>query len=656
MSTTASLDELVADAADAFGLSGPPDRAALARFLDELILLLADGGSLDAETEEAVWHATRQLNPFVSGGEPPDAVRLAKIHAKLCAIAAKSAARRLEKPEREALAEDAALIEDFAAESLEHLETAEAGLLALEEQPDDAELLASIFRSFHTVKGMAGFLNLDEIGRLTHGAENLLDLARKGLVALTRHHADAVFQALDLLKQMIADLRAAAGSDGRIPEYPGVEELATRLQACAEGADAAAPFPETAEPGPAPGSGAAPPPGRKPLAPVDEKIKVGTERLDSLVNMVGELVIAQLMVAESLRAGTSGTEELLRNTRHQGKLIRELQELAMSMRMVPISAVFQKMARMARDLSKRSNKPVQLVVEGEQTELDRSLVDGLVDPLMHMIRNAVDHGIDPPEERRARGKPVPALIALRAYHAAGCIVIEIEDDGRGLDRDRLLEKALERGLFSPGQQPTDQEIFHTIFTPGLSTAATVTALSGRGVGMDVVRRNIDALRGRIDIASKPGAGILFTLTLPLTLAVIDGQIVRVGKERFVLPINHIRRTFRATPEAVSTVHGRHEMVLVRGELLPLVRLHTLFGIQPDSHAACDGLIVIVEGEGTACCLFVDDLLDQQQVVIKGLGPRLGQVPGVSGGAIMGDGRVRLILDVPGLIKLARTAA
>lgn len=369
--------------------------------------------------------------------------------------------------------------------------------------------------------------------------------------------------------------------------------------------------------------------------------------------MVGELVIAQLMVAESLRESAALDGDLLRNSTHQGKIIRELQELSMSMRMVPISGIFQKMARMSRDLSKKAGKEIELVMEGEQTELDRTIIDKLADPLIHMIRNSVDHGIEGPEERIAVGKPASGRIRLRAQHTAGHIVIEIQDDGKGLDRSKLLEKAVSRGIVSPDTNLSDPEIFNFVFLPGLSTAAAVTNISGRGVGMDVVKRNIEELRGRIDIASTPGEGTTFTITLPLTLAIIDGQVVRVGKEKYIIPINAIRRSFRPSADQISTIQGRQEMVMVRDELFPLVSLYSLFEIEPDSRVPTEGLLIIVEEDNEACCLLVDELLDQQQVVIKGLGTGMNSVAGISGGAILGDGLVRLILDIPGVIKLFR---
>ncbi len=705
MADFTKLIEIVEPYAESFGFSGTPDRAGLTKLMDALVEMLANAESMDIETMDTVWQASRKLQACLAAdGDLPSDI-LAEIHAKLTGKApapkpAEEPPATEAQPAGEAPApetqpseqapekeedyvipkDDLPLIEDFITEAAEHLEAAEGGMLALEENPADTDTLNLIFRSFHTIKGMAGFMNLAQIGRLTHNAENLLDLARKGALPLVGNNVDAIFKSIDMLKRMVETLREAITAGGVVPPQSGLDDLADYLRRCAS-ADAPAEKPALSTEGaseppvasdgeeqpetlsepektPAVTSPANEPlavntPAKKTAAKLDEKIKVSTERLDTLVNMVGELVIAQLMVSESLRTNNHNDNELLRNTVHQGKIIRELQELSMSMRMVPISGVFQKMARMTRDLSKQANKIINLVMEGEQTELDRTIVDMLADPLVHMIRNSVDHGIETTEERKATGKPANGTITLKAQHSAGSIVIEIGDDGRGLNRNRLLEKAIERGAISPDHAPTDQEIFSTIFLPGLSTAAKITSISGRGVGMDVVRRNIEELRGRIDIASTEGEGTVFTVTLPLTLAVIDGQMVRVGTEKYIIPINNIRRSFRPKKEEISTVHGRSEMVLVRDELLPLVRLHSMFDVEPDSTNLCEGLVVIVEEDNEACCLFVDDLLDQQQVVIKGLGPLFSQTVGVSGGAIMGDGMVRLILDIPGVIKLFR---
>lgn len=600
--------------------------------------------------------------------------------------------------------EDVPLVLDFITEAGEHIEAAEAGLLEIETEPDDKEVINPIFRAFHTIKGMAGFLNLTEIGSLAHSAENLLDLARKGELVLAGENIDVIFESIDMMKKMVGSLAESVKAGKPVSTQERLPQLLAKLKAVDEGQTLAASLdtpksqkkdkelnelledmqkpaavttedlPEKDErrngtdrrsgnsenySGPERRSGVD-------RRDVDEKIKVSTIRLDNLVNMAGELVIAQLMVAEEVntvltldhnqsREGDTKRDlsRLGTHIAHQSKIIRELQELSMLMRMVPIGGVFQKMTRLVRDLSRKADKNITFTTSGEETELDRTIVDKIADPLVHMIRNCVDHGIEPKQDRIKAGKDPTGQIELRAFHQAGNIVIEIIDDGKGLDKDRILKKAIDSGIVEPGQQMSDEEVFKLIFHAGLSTAQKVTSISGRGVGMDVVRKNVELLHGKIDIASTLGKGTVFTIRLPLTMAIIDGQLVKVGSGRYIIPIIAIEHSFRPTYEQLSSVQGRGEMAMVRGELMPFVRLYRLFDTVPTTEDPTEALLVIVEDDGRKCCLLVDELLGQQQVVIKNLGDGLGKVKGVSGGAIMGDGKVSLILDIPGLMKLAR---
>jgi two-component system chemotaxis sensor kinase CheA len=320
------------------------------------------------------------------------------------------------------------------------------------------------------------------------------------------------------------------------------------------------------------------------------------------------------------------------------------------MRMVPIGLQFQKTARMVRDLSRKAGKQIVFETAGEDTELDKSIAEELSDPLLHMVRNSVDHGIETPEERRAAGKDPTARIRISAYHQSGQIVVQISDDGRGLNRERILAKAQQNGLIQPGAQLTDNEIFLLIFEAGFSTAEKITDISGRGVGMDVVRRHVQKLRGRIDIQSKAGEGTTFFIRLPLTLAIIEGLVVLVGEQRYIVPIFSVREMFRPTQEMLSTVQGRGEMAMVRGGLLPVVRLHRRFEIAPRTTRLTEGTLIVAESEGRQFCLFVDDLVGKQEAVIKSLGQSFKSVVGVAGCAILGDGRVGLILDVDGIYK------
>lgn len=545
-------------------------------------------------------------------------------------------------------AEDAPLVADFVAEARGHLETAESELLKLEDNPADAEALNAIFRAFHTIKGVAGFLGLKQVAALAHAAENLLDLARKAQLAVTADVVDVVLASADQMKALVDGVEQAVQTSAAPAALPGLGELLARLEATAAGEETAGVGNQKLEASPVPARTADP----TSHATGPAMVKVATDRLDALINMVGELVIAQSMVSQNMAEVARQDPRAGRNLNHLGKITRELQELSMAMRMVPIAGVFQKMNRLVRDLSRKVGKDVALVVKGEETELDRNVVEAIADPLVHMVRNAIDHGIEPPDARVKAGKPAGGRVELRAGHQAGNIVIEIADDGRGLNKARILQKASAAGLVTPGQELSDPEIFKLIFHAGLSTAEKLTDVSGRGVGMDVVRKNVEALRGRIDIASVEGRGSTFTIRLPLTLAVIDGLVVKVGAEKYILPITSIDQSLRPKAEQLSTVQESGEMCLVRGRLLPLFRLHRLFAVRGAVEDAAAGLVVIVQDGDRACGLLVDDLLGQQQVVIKSLDDGVGQVAGVSGAAILGDGNVSLILDVPGIIALA----
>jgi two-component system chemotaxis sensor kinase CheA len=344
--------------------------------------------------------------------------------------------------------------------------------------------------------------------------------------------------------------------------------------------------------------------------------------------------------SEPFRAGLT---QLERNT-------RELQESVMRVRMLPISFVFGRFQRMARDLAQRLGKQVDLRVTGEQTEIDKTVLEKIGDPLTHLVRNSIDHGVELPEVRLQAGKPATGTVHLDAYHRGGNIAVEVTDDGAGLDKDRILAKARARGLVGENQTLSEAEIHELIFAPGLSTADKATDVSGRGVGMDVVRRNVQELGGKIEIHSERGRGSRFTITLPLTLAIVEGLSIRVGDEVYIAPLVSIIESLRLTAAAASSLPGRDEVFPFRGEYLSILRLHSLFGVEPRSRALHEGLIVVAEGDGRRIGLFVDELLGQHQVVIKSLQTNYRRVAGISGATILGDGAVALILDVPGLVR------
>ncbi len=380
-------------------------------------------------------------------------------------------------------------------------------------------------------------------------------------------------------------------------------------------------------------------------------IRVGIDKVDSLINLVGELVITQSMLSQlssnfemsDIERLNNGLEQLLQNT-------KELQESVMRIRMLPISFAFNRFPRMIRDLAAKTGKKVNLIVNGEQTELDKTVMEQIGDPLVHLVRNAIDHGIEPSEERIAQGKPEDGTITLDAYHRGGNIVVEISDDGRGIDPEKIRTKAIEKGIIGGNEELSKSQIYDLLFEPGFSTAAVVSDISGRGVGMDVVRRNIKSLGGRIEVESELGSGSVFRVYLPLTLAILDGQLVRVGDQTYIIPLISIVESLQIKPELVNRASGNTILYRLREDNVPIIPIYQEFNIDADNKELENGLLVVVESAGQKIGLLVDDLLAQQQVVIKSLESNYKRVEGISGATILGDGSVSLIIDIPGLIN------
>lgn len=590
----------------------------------------------------------------------------------------------------------------FVEEAQEHLAAMEAQLLAIQVEAVTKAELNEIFRAAHSIKGGSATFGLGDVTGVAHELESLLDRLRNGELALTHEMVDALLKARDMIAQMIAAFEGKGSVDAG--EVARVCEVVRRLAATPNSThtadppprEAAAPAPtapmqlpaaattattgaaSAAGPAPTPAAAAAAapalPPGEgvafgffdgapaspTPAAPSrasnssfeSSSIRVSVEKVDQIINLVGELVITQAMLAQTAASGDSRLQERLSLSLAQlDRNTRDLQEAAMSIRMMPISTVFNRFPRVVRDLAARLGKQVELRLIGETTELDKGLIEKISDPLTHLVRNSLDHGIETPAERVARGKGVMGLVTLMASHQGGNIVIEVRDDGRGLDRERILAKARERGLAVP-ENPHDVEVWGLIFEPGFSTAAEVTDVSGRGVGMDVVRSNIVALGGRVEIHSEAGLGTCMTVRLPLTLAILDGLSVSCGDEVFILPLNNIVESLRPSPDAVKTITGRGRVVLIRGEYLPVVSLAEMMGLQGRENTESQGILVVLETGQRRLALFVDALLGQHQVVIKSLERNFRKVSGVSGATIMGDGRVALILDAAGLARMA----
>lgn len=582
---------------------------------------------------------------------------------------------------------DESLLKDFIAEGLEYLGEIEVNVLNLEQNPDDKDFINAVFRPFHSIKGVASFLDLHDIRDLAHNLETLLDRARSDEVPVTSDVIDIILDGADFLKEMIGSLKEILDGSRSQPLKLDTEELKYRIETIDELADGGGEVKKLGtilvEDGviteevlekslkemletPSKKIGetlikegkATPREVSKALRKqahqvTDTKtIRVDVKKLDDLIDMIGELVITQAMIKQNQTVQGITDRKLIGDISQLASITSELQRTSTSLRMIPIKQTFQRMSRLVRDLAKSAGKVVSVRMSGEDTEIDRNMVEEIYNPLVHMIRNSVDHGVEKPEERVMLGKSEKGFIQLKAYHKGGNIVIEITDDGRGLHKEKILQKAHKEGLIKNGDNLSDHEIYKLIFHPGFSTAEKVTDISGRGVGMDVVKQAVEKLRGKIEVSSKKGEGTSFTTHFPLTMAIIDGMIVRVGHEKYIIPATAIRQLLRPRSDTYNNVVGKGEMLNVMGNLLPLVRLHDVFSIESEHTNPWEALVVVVEAENKSKCLMVDEVLGKEEVVIKGLGDGLKNIKGVSGGAILGDGNVGLILDPESLFVLS----
>ena len=589
--------------------------------------------------------------------------------------------------------EDQELLEGFLTETAELLEKLDDDLVALEKAPSDTELMNGIFRSIHTVKGASSFLGFELLVKVTHKTEDVLNRMRRGELEVTPEVMDVILEAVDLVKLLVSDIkggdiveREIDATVGKLlpflsenakeatvlkqpaPAAPATEEAAASpppaspedaAQALTEPSPPPAPAPAKT-PEPAPRAQSAPPP-----APRDDKkgddladnstVRVDVKRLDDLMNQVGELVLERnrMMQLNSDFNGGDDTfgEEFGKLSKRISFVTSELQMQVLKMRMIPVEKVFKKFPRIVRNLARDLGKEVDLVVLGEETELDRSVVDEIGDPLIHLIRNAMDHCLETPDERVAAGKPPKGTLILSAAHEGNQIVISIKDDGKGIDAEKIARKAREKGLITDEQLATmgQREMLDLIFLPGFSTKEKATDLSGRGVGMDVVRTNIKKLNGIIDIKSELGQGSEFILKLPLTLAIIQSLLVEVEDETYSLPLAAVMETLRVEEREFHTIGGQ-EVLKLRDSVLPLMRLQRIFNVAPGerSRAAC--YVVVVGVAEKRVGLVVSRLLGQQEVAIKSLGKYLANLPGIAGSTILGDGRVTLIIDPAGLLE------
>ncbi|MGV8078647.1 MAG: chemotaxis protein CheA [Syntrophales bacterium] len=588
--------------------------------------------------------------------------------------------------------QDEGLLRDFIIEALEYIGEIEVNILNLEQNPEDREYINVIFRPFHSIKGVAGFLNLNTIRTLAHNLENLLDKARNGELSVTPPVIDVVLDGADAVKSMVVQLKDRLEGRTAAAEPVDTTSIYERIKAIEEGRAEPAQKPAKlgeilktdgvitekeldaglkatqAEPGKKLGEAlieegiATSKQVTQALRKQSEQatdtatIRVDIRKLDDMIDMVGELVITHSMIQQNISRTLNVDRSLTQNVAQFSRITSGLQRASTSLRMVPIKQTFQRMSRLIRDLAKGNGKNVGVEMEGEDTEIDRNMVDEIYNPLVHLVRNAVDHGLETPEERLRTDKPEKGLVRLKAYHRGGNIIIEIADDGRGLNREKILRKAEKSGLITGGEVMTDQEVFRLILLPGLSTAEKVTDVSGRGVGMDVVKQAVEKLRGKIEIESRQGEGTRFVTSFPLTLAIIDGMIVQVGPERYILPTTAIKKALRPSADTYTNAVGKGEMIHAMGRLFPLVRLNKLFSIEESVKDPMEAIMVLTEGEGRSKCLMVDEILGKTEVVIKSLGDGMKNLRGISGGAILGDGQIGLILDVEGIFELSETDA
>jgi len=593
----------------------------------------------------------------------------------------------------------------FIEESRELLDEAESTLLSLEKTPQDKEYANRAFRALHSFKGNAGFFGYSELEELSHHAETLLDKIREDektcdpvavsflLIAIDalRDGVDQISTGIDInlpgKKEICQYLESLAGtteddtedtrSDARRQDTGATEDTGTDAGALTDATDDGAmdfnniqdTVPQTLQ---TPEQKKEP---KKPIDPLEtdpkttqqppgmpeerdssgakqqQAIRVDLDKLDKLLDLVGEMVIAEAMVTNNPDLHGLHLDRFEKAVLQLDKITRDIQEVAMSMRMIPLSGAFRRMMRLVRDLAQKASKKVSLQIIGEETEVDKTIIEQIADPLVHLIRNAVDHGLESPTERLAAGKPETGRITIEAKHSVGEVWIIIEDDGRGLDREKIFQRGIERGLIrSEDRDLKDEEVWRMIFEPGFSTAEKISSISGRGVGMDVVKRNIEKLRGKVDVRSKPGAGTMFAVRIPLTLAIIEGMVVKVGQNRYTIPINSIKESLQPSARQITCTPDNLEVVSIRGELLPVIRLHEFYNVQADRHVITDGILIVVENDANKCCLFVDEVIGQQQIVIKGLSSYLGHVRSVSGCAILGDGDISMILDIDDLIN------
>ncbi len=554
------------------------------------------------------------------------------------------------------------IVESFQVETKEILEKLDTDLLLLEKQPNDLELLNQIFRSFHTIKGTSGFLGLQKLTAVTHKCEDILNKLRKSEIQLTADLMDGILTGYDTIKNLFESIEKNKNEDIDIEETLQLLKLLIDGKNNCDNADGSSNKISEKPEQVISDNTLSQKEGELSVKKTDNTIRVDVERLDELLNIVSELVLGrnrlqQLTTEYTIEnEGTVFSRELAAAAKQIDLMTDELQQVVMKTRMIKIGKVFKRFPRLVRDLSKETGKKISLIINGEDTELDKTLIEEINDPLVHLIRNSIDHGIESPEIREAAGKDSVGKIVLSAEQEGNNILITIEDDGKGIDPEIIKEKAVSKGVITieKAKELTKQEIYNLIFLPGFSTAETVSNISGRGVGMDVVKTNVSRLRGIINIESTPGKGTKINIKLPLTLAIIPGMIFKVSGEHFVIPLNSVIEVLRVHSDEITTINQK-EVIRMRESIIPLVSLEHLFVNSCYKHNESKFQYVIVIGLAERKFgIKVDSLIGQKEIVIKSLGSYLGNINGIAGSTIMGDGTVVMILDVNELINNAET--
>lgn len=642
-------------------------------WVDAWIKALSQGKTYSVNADDFKKYFSKTSSEEVNQDTPKNTVEVSKVEEDLSGanldllaelLADSGEKEVVTKSDQYQMEGDPEVFVEFTTEAEDHLGIVETTLLD-GNGTFGKEAIDTIFRGIHSIKGASSYFKLLEITEIAHITESLLDEVRTGKRSLDQDLVEIVLTFVDLQRTLIGNAKQAITQGGMISRIPESAEFLTRLEEYQKGTPALVKkkkiveteAPQVQKPKASPAAAAAPrgdSEGQKgEKLDIKNYVKVETERLDQLIDSIGEMSIYSSMLIQNCRTQFADNEHLIKVTHQVEKFGRELQQIGMAMRLIPIRGLFQKMSRLVWDVAKKIDKEVKFSMEGEDTELDRTIIEKLADPLMHMIRNALDHGVEPPDERESAGKPRAGTVELKAYHAGGNIQIQIVDDGRGLNPEKLIKKAIEKGILHEGQKITDNEAYHLIFAPGFSTAAVVTDISGRGVGMDVVRRNIESMRGRVHITSELGKGTVFTIELPLTLAIIDGIELQVGSECFIVPTLSVVEFMKPQAHLITKTLDRGETFSFRGKQLPVYRLGKLFGIEPKKNNSSDALFVVVETNGDYFTIMVDDIVSTHSTVIKSVGEMFGQSKGVAGCAIMPNGDVALILDLRSLLEFAR---